>query len=325
MKQKKLGTNGPEVPAICLGGNVFGWTVDEAESFRLLDAAFDAGLTFIDTADVYSRWAPGHAGGESETILGKWFARSGKRGGVTLATKVGMDMGDGKKGLKANYIRRAVEDSLRRLQTDHIDLYQAHQDDKETPLEETLGAFTELVTQGKVRFIGASNYSGARLAEALETGEKNGLARYISLQPHYNLVEREEFERDLLPVVKRYELGVIPYFSLAAGFLTGKYRSAQDADNAARGKSVKKYLTDWGFSVVAALDEVANADGSTPARVALAWLMAQPGVTAPIASATSEKHVADLAEAAKLKLDAGSIEKLNAVSAPKAAAASSRS
>jgi len=227
--------------------------------------------------------------------------------------------------LKANYIRRAVEDSLRRLQTDHIDLYQAHQDDKETPLEETLGAFTELVTQGKVRFIGASNYSGARLAEALETGEKNGLARYISLQPHYNLVEREEFERDLLPVVKRYELGVIPYFSLAAGFLTGKYRSAQDADNAARGKSVKKYLTDWGFSVVAALDEVANADGSTPARVALAWLMAQPGVTAPIASATSEKHVADLAEAAKLKLDAGSIEKLNAVSAPKAAAASSRS
>jgi len=325
MKLKKLGRDGPEVPAICLGGNVFGWTVDEAESFRLLDAAFDAGLTFIDTADVYSRWAPGHAGGESETILGKWFARSGKRGGVTLATKVGMDMGDGKKGLKANYIRQAVEDSLRRLQTDHIDLYQAHQDDKETPLEETLGAFTELVTQGKVRFIGASNYSGARLAEALETGEKNGLARYISLQPHYNLVEREEFERDLLPVVKRYELGVIPYFSLAAGFLTGKYRSAQDADNAARGKSVKKYLTDWGFSVVAALDEVANADGSTPARVALAWLMAQPGVTAPIASATSEKHVADLAEAAKLKLDAGSIEKLNAVSAPKAAAASSRS
>ena len=325
MKLKKLGRDGPEVPAICLGGNVFGWTVDEAESFRLLDAAFDAGLTFIDTADVYSRWAPGHAGGESETILGRWFARSGKRGGVTLATKVGMDMGDGKKGLKANYIRQAVEDSLRRLQTDHIDLYQAHQDDKETPLEETLGAFTELVTQGKVRFIGASNYSGARLAEALETGEKNGLARYISLQPHYNLVEREEFERDLLPVVKRYELGVIPYFSLAAGFLTGKYRSAQDADNAARGKSVKKYLTDWGFSVVAALDEVANADGSTPARVALAWLMAQPGVTAPIASATSEKHVADLAEAAKLKLDAGSIEKLNAVSAPKAAAASSRS
>ena len=348
MKLKKLGRDGPEVPAICLGGNVFGWTVDEAESFRLLDAAFDAGLTFIDTADVYSRWAPGHAGGESETILGKWFARSGKRGGVTLATKVGMDMGDGKKGLKANYIRQAVEDSLRRLQTDHIDLYQAHQDDKETPLEETLGAFTELVTQGKVRFIGASNYSGARLAEALETGEKNGLARYISLQPHYNLVEREEFERDLLPeykslqpeynlhdrqayeqdlapVAEKHGLGVIPYFSLAAGFLTGKYRSAQDADNAARGKSVKKYLTDWGFSVVAALDEVANADGSTPARVALAWLMAQPGVTAPIASATSEKHVADLAEAAKLKLDAGSIEKLNAVSAPKAAAASSRS
>jgi aryl-alcohol dehydrogenase-like predicted oxidoreductase len=325
MKQKKLGTNGPEVPAICLGGNVFGWTVDEAESFRLLDAAFDAGLTFIDTADVYSRWAPGHAGGESETILGKWFARSGKREAVTLATKVGMDMGDGKKGLKAAYIRRAAEDSLRRLQTDHIDLYQAHQDDKETPLEETLGAFTELVTQGKVRFIGASNYSGARLAEALETSAKSGLARYIALQPHYNLVEREEFERDLLPVVNRYELGVIPYFSLAAGFLTGKYRSAQDADSAARGKSVKKYLNDWGFSVVAALDEVAKSHGSTPARVALAWLMAQPGVTAPIASATSEKHVSDLAEATKLQLDSASLGKLNAASEPKAAATSSPS
>jgi aryl-alcohol dehydrogenase-like predicted oxidoreductase len=305
---------------ICLGGNVFGWTVDEAESFRLLDAAFDAGLTFIDTADVYSRWAPGHTGGESETIIGKWFARSGGRKDVQLATKVGMDLGDGKKGLKAAYIRQAVEDSLRRLQTDHIDLYQAHQDDKETALDETLGAFTELVQQGKVRYIGASNYSGARLKEAMETSKKNGLASYVCLQPHYNLVEREAFESDLLPVVTEYGLGVIPYFSLAAGFLTGKYRSPQDAEKAARSGSVKKYLNGWGFGVVAALDEVAKSIGSTPARVALAWLAAQPGVTAPIASATSEQHVADLAEAAKLKLDAGAIERLNAVSASKAPA-----
>jgi aryl-alcohol dehydrogenase-like predicted oxidoreductase len=319
MEKRKLGSAGPEVPVICLGGNVFGWTVDEAASFRLLDAAFDAGLNFIDTADVYSRWAPGHTGGESETIIGKWFARSGKRTDVIIATKVGMDLGDGKKGLKAAYIRQAVEDSLRRLQTDAIDLYQAHQDDNGTPLEETLGAFTDLVQQGKVRYIGASNYSGTRLAEAMETSRKSGLASYVSLQPHYNLVEREKFEGDLLPVVTEYKLGVIPYFSLAAGFLTGKYRSQQDADRAARGGTVKKYLNDWGFSVVAALDEVARSKGSTPARVALAWLAAQPGVTAPIASATSERHIEDLAEAAKLKLDAESIEKLNAISAPKAA------
>jgi len=321
MEKRKLGSAGPEVPVICLGGNVFGWTVDEAESFRLLDAAFDAGLNFIDTADVYSRWAPGHTGGESETIIGKWFARSGKRKDVILATKVGNDMGDGKKGLKAAYIRQAVEDSLRRLQTDHIDLYQSHQDDKETPLEETLGAFTELVKQGKVRFLGASNYTGARLREAMETSKKNGLASYVALQPHYNLVERDDFETDLLPVVTEYKIGVIPYFSLAAGFLTGKYRSPQDAEKAARGGSVKKYLNNWGFSVVAALDEVAKSIGSTPARVALAWLAAQPGVTAPIASATSDRHVADLAEAAKLKLDQASIEKLTAASAPKVAEA----
>ena len=318
MKTRKLGSEGPDVPAICLGGNVFGWTLDEPASCRVLDAAFDAGLRFIDTADVYSRWAPGHTGGESETILGKWFAQSGKRKDVILATKVGMDLGDGKKGLKAGYIRQAVEDSLQRLQTDTIDLYQVHQDDKETPLEETLAAFNELVQQGKVRFVGASNYSGARLNEALETSRKNSMVSYVSLQPHYNMVEREPFETDLLPVVTEYKIGVIPYFSLAAGFLTGKYRSLQDAEKAARGGMVKKYMNDWGFSVVAALDEVAKATQSTPARVALAWLLAQPGVTAPIASATSEKHVADLAAAAELTLDAASVEKLNRVSGAKA-------
>jgi aryl-alcohol dehydrogenase-like predicted oxidoreductase len=318
MKTRKLGSAGPDVPAICLGGNVFGWTLDEPSSFRVLDSAFDAGLRFIDTADVYSRWAPGHTGGESETILGRWFAQSGKRKDVILATKVGMDLGDGKKGLKAVYIRQAVEASLQRLQTDTIDLYQAHQDDKDTPLEETLAAFSELVQQGKVRFLGASNYSGARLREALETSLRNCLARYVSLQPQYNLVDRQPFEAELLPVVIQYKVGVIPYFSLAAGFLTGKYRRPQDAEKAARGGMVKKYMNDWGFSVVSALDEVAKSTGSTPARVALAWLLAQPGVTAPIASATSEKHVADLAAAAELTLDSASIEKLNQASTAKA-------
>jgi len=320
METRKLGFAGPDVPVICLGGNVYGWTLPEAEAFRQLDAALDAGLNFVDTADVYSRWVPGHSGGESETIIGKWFAKTGKRKHVILATKVGMEMGEGRKGLKAAYIRQAVEDSLQRLQTDYIDIYQAHKDDPETRLEETLGAFDELVKQGKVRFIGASNYSGARLEEALETSRKHGFASYTSLQPHYNLVERPDFESDLLPVVEKYGLGVIPYFSLAAGFLTGKYRSKQDTEKAARGAMVQKYLNDWGFAVVAALDEVAHTHGSTPARVALAWLLAQPGVTAPIASATNVKQLADLVEATKLKLDVESIQKLNAVSVRNAAA-----
>ena len=317
MQRIKLGKSDLDVPVICLGGNVYGWTVAEADAFRQLDSALEAGLNFIDTADVYSRWAPGHKGGESETILGKWLARSGKREEVILATKVGMDMGDGKKGLKAAYIEQAVEDSLRRLQTDYIDLYQAHKDDAETPLEETLGAFDKLVRAGKVRHIGASNYNGARLREALSVSKDNGLVSYVCLQPHYNLVERADFEADLLPVVQEHMLGVIPYFSLAAGFLTGKYRSQQDAEGATRGKMVGKYLTDWGFGVIAALDEVAKAYQSTPARVALAWLIAQPGVSAPIASATSDKHLTDLVEATKLTLDAASIEKLTAESEPK--------
>jgi len=320
MEKRQLGAGGPEVPVISLGGNVYGWTLAEADAFRQFDAALDFGLNFIDTADVYSRWAPGHTGGESETIIGKWFAKSGRRKDVFLATKVGMDLGEARKGLKPEYIRQAVEASLRRLRTDHIDLYQAHKDDEETPLAETLGAFDDLVKAGKVRYIGASNYSGARLAEALETSRKNGLASYVSLQPHYNLVEREPFETELLPVVQKYQLGVIPYFSLAAGFLSGKYRSQQDTEKAARGAMVQKYLNDWGFGVVAALDEVAQATGSTPARVALAWLIAQPGITAPIASATNDKQLNDLAEAAKLKLDRESIENLNEASLKKVTA-----
>ena len=316
MERVKLGKSDLQVPVICLGGNVFGWTVSEADSFRQLDAALEAGLNFIDTADVYSRWAPGHKGGESEEILGKWLAKGNKRENVILATKVGIDMGDGKKGLKAGYIAQAVEDSLRRLQTDYIDLYQAHKDDEETPLEETLSAFDKLVTEGKVLHIGASNYSGARLAKALKTSKDNGLVSFVSLQPHYNMVVREDFETDLLPVVQEHGLGVLPYYSLAAGFLTGKYRSKKDAEGKVRNVTVSKFLNDWGFRVLDVLDEVAREHHSTPARVALAWLMVQPGVTAPIASATSDAHLKDLVEATKLKLDHASLEKLTTVSTP---------
>lgn len=316
MQTRKLGQNGPEVPNLVLGGNVYGWTLPEADSFHQLDQAVDAGLTFIDTADVYSRWVPGHHGGESETILGKWFAKSGRRKDVLLASKVGFEMGEGKSGLSPRYIAQAVDDSLRRLRTDYIDLYQAHTDDKNTPLEETLGAFDKLVKAGKVRFIGASNYSGERLAEAMEVSRSNGLAAYVSLQPHYNLVERHAFETDLLPVVEKYGLGVIPYFALAAGFLTGKYRRGTDASQAARAGMVEKYRNDRCYGMIDALVEVAKTHNATPARVALAWLMAQPGVTAPIASATSDSQLHDLLAAADLKLDAVSLQRLSEVSAP---------
>jgi aryl-alcohol dehydrogenase-like predicted oxidoreductase len=316
MQKRQIGRSLLQVPVLCLGGNVFGWTVNEQESFRLLDAALDAGLNFIDTADVYSRWVSGHAGGESETVIGKWFARSGRRSQVVLATKLGLDMGDGKKGLSKKYIAEAVEASLRRLQTDYIDLYQAHTDDAETPLEETLAAFGSLVEQGKVRVIGASNYTGARLKEALEISQKNNLPRYESLQPNYSLVERSAFESDLLPVVQAYGIGVIPYFSLAAGFLTGKYRSKQDAAGKARGQMVEKYLNDRGFAVLNALDAVAAELQSTPARVALAWLIAKPGITAPIASATSLDQLNDLEAATRLQLPPAAIARLDAASSP---------
>lgn len=314
MQKRKLGQNGPEVPAIVLGGNVYGWTLAEAESFHQLDRAVGMGLTFIDTADVYSRWVPGHAGGESETILGKWFARSGRRKDVLLATKVGIEMGEGKSGLAPGYIAQAVDASLRRLQTDYIDLYQAHSDDPNTPLEETLGAFDRLVQAGKVRYIGASNYTGARLAAALEISRSNGLAAYVSLQPHYNLVEREAFEKDLLPVVQKYGLGVIPYFALASGFLTGKYRRGADAAQSARAGMVEKYRNEQGYAVVDAVVEIAAAHRVAPAQVALAWLLARPGVTAPIASATRDSQLDDLCAAADLQLDAASLERLTQVS-----------
>jgi len=314
IRLRQLGRSGLEVSPICLGGNVFGWTADETMSFRLLDAWVDAGMNFVDTADVYSRWVPGHAGGESETIIGKWFRQNKKRHRVVLATKVGKPMGDADKGLSKAYIRRAVEASLRRLRTEVIDLYQAHDDDAATPLEETLGAFAELVKEGKVRAIGASNYTAPRLALAIATSERLGLPRYESLQPLYNLVERDAFEAELEPVCVEHGLGVINFYALASGFLTGKYRSAADLGKSVRGGGAGKYLNERGLAILGALDAVAETVGATPAQVALAWQIARPSITAPIASATTPAQLDELVAAARLTLDAPSIAMIDRVS-----------
>ncbi len=317
MRKRALGRSGLEVPPVIVGGNVFGWTVDQAASFRLLDAFVDAGLNAIDTADVYSAWVPGHTGGESETVIGAWLkARPGMRDRVLILTKCGMEMPGRGKGLSPAWIARAAEDSLRRLGVERIDLYQAHQDDPSVPIEDTLGAFARLIEQGKVRAIGASNYTAPRLKAALEASAKYGLPRYESLQPHYNLMERG-IEADLLPLCREQGLGVIPYFALAAGFLTGKYRSEADLDKSPRGRrSAAKYLNARGLRVLAALDQVAARYGATPAQVALAWQLAKPGITAPIASATTLEQVADLVKAASLTLDAEAVAALDAASAP---------
>jgi len=306
MQYRSLGRSPLQVSPLCLGGNVFGWTADERTSFAILDAWVEAGFNFVDTADVYSKWAPGHAGGESETVIGRWLKQGGgRREKVVIATKVGFEMGEGKGGLSAKWIRQAVEDSLRRLQVDCIDLYQAHVDDGKTPLEETLEAFAQLIKAGKVRAIGASNYSAARLAQALETGKRLGLPRYESLQPLYNLYDRTVFERELQPLCVKEEVGVINFYALAAGFLSGKYRKPQDAAQSARGaNTVKKYLNERGLKILAALDEAAQRVGSTPARVAIAWVMARPAITAPIASATSLAQLDELVQASRLVLDA---------------------
>jgi aryl-alcohol dehydrogenase-like predicted oxidoreductase len=314
MEMRELGRSGLRVCPLMLGGNVFGWTADERTSFAVLDAYVEAGGNFIDTADVYSRWAPGHQGGESEEILGRWLRQSGKRDHVVLATKVGNDMGEGRKGLAKQWIKQAAEDSLRRLGVERIDLYQAHRDDPATPLEETLEAFGELIAEGKVRAIGASNYSGARLEESLRLSE-GGLPRFESLQPQYNLMERKEFEGELLPVVERWGLGCVPYYALAAGFLTGKYRSAADVEGKARAGVVGRYANERGFGVVRVLAEVAHEHGANPAQVALAWLMAKPGVTAPIASATSLEQLSDLMRACLLRLSPEAVARLDAASA----------
>lgn len=316
MDQRRIGRSDLYVRPFCFGGNVFGWTADETMSHQLLDAFVDAGFEFIDTADVYSRWAPGHSGGESEEAIGRWLARSGKRDKIVLATKVGMDMGGENTGLRPAYIRKAVEDSLRRLKTDRIDLYQAHRDDDQTPLEDTLRAFDQLIREGKARVIGASNYTAARLAAALDVSEQAGLARYECLQPHYNLMERDAFEGPLAELCATREIAVIPFFSLAAGFLTGKYRSEDDLSKSVRGpRTAGKYLTPKGLKVLAALDDVAARRKATPAQAALAWLMAKRPVTAPIASATNLHQLCELLAAAQLSLSQEDMDELNAASA----------
>jgi aryl-alcohol dehydrogenase-like predicted oxidoreductase len=315
MTFRELGRSGLQVSPICFGGNVFGWTADEATSFKLLDAWVDAGMNFVDTADVYSRWVPGHTGGESETIIGKWLKQTGKRDRIVLATKVGKPMGDGMVGLAPARIRSAVEASLTRLQTDVIDLYQSHDDDATVPLEETLGAYADLIKAGKVRAIGASNFTAPRLAEALAVSARLGLPRYEALQPLYNLMERPAYEAELEKVCVDNAIGVINFYALASGFLSGKYRSEADLGKSARGQGVKKYLTPKGLGVLDALDAVAQRLNATPAQVALAWQIARPGITAPIASATSLVQLDGLVAAARLTLDADAIRAIDAASA----------
>ncbi|WP_321794176.1 aldo/keto reductase [Caballeronia sp. J97] len=313
MQTRSIGTSDLKVAPLVFGGNVFGWTADERTSFSILDAFVDHGLNFIDTADVYSAWVDGHQGGESETIIGKWFRESGKRHRVVLATKVGKL--STRAGLKAANIAAAVDDSLRRLKTDYIDVYFSHYDDENTSLAETLDAYQKLIKAGKVRVIGASNYTGERLDEALKIAKASGLPAYQILQPEYNLHDREGYETDLEPVAQRHEIAVVPYYALASGFLSGKYRSKEDTLHKARGSRVEKYLTPRGLKILSALDEVAKRNDTTPATVALAWTIARPSVTAPIASATSVAQLESLAAATRLQLAADDLHLLDEASA----------
>jgi aryl-alcohol dehydrogenase-like predicted oxidoreductase len=316
MQKRQLGKSAIEIAPLMLGGNVFGWTIDEAASFKVLDAFVDAGLDFIDTADTYSTWVPGHKGGESEIIIGNWFKRSGKRDKVIIATKVGAEIPGQGKGLSRAWITQQVEGSLKRLQTDHIDLYQSHRDDANTPMEETLETYAQLIQQGKVRVIGCSNFTSERTRESLAASSRHLWPRYESLQPHYNLMERADYETNIEPLALQEKLGVIPYFSLAAGFLTGKYRSQEDLSKSPRGQGAKKYLNDRGLRVLKTLDQVAVQHQATPAQVSLAWLIARPSITAPIASATNVEQLNDLVKATRLVLSKEDIERLNLASAP---------
>lgn len=313
MEKRRLGNSGLEIAPLVFGGNVFGWTVDETGASELLDRFVESGLNMIDTADVYSRWVPGNQGGESETLIGKWLKQTGKRSDVLIATKVGL--GRDKGGLSKEYILQSAEGSLKRLQTDYIDLYFSHQEDPQTPQEETLETYAELVKSGKVRAIGASNFRPQTLELALEISSQKGLPRYACLQPHYNLYERKQFEGAVEEVCLRHNLGVITYFSLASGFLTGKYRSEGDLANRSRGSRVQKYLNPRGFRILDALDEVAREYSATPAQVSLAWLMAKPAVTAPIASATNLRQLDELIGAARLQLDRSAVDILDRASA----------
>jgi len=320
MQTRPLGRTGFDIAPLVLGGNVFGWTCDAAQSFRVLDAFVAHGFNLIDTADVYSRWAPGNRGGESETIIGEWIRRRGRHDDVLIATKVGSDMGLGHVCLRRDYILAAVEDSLRRLRIDCIDLYQSHWVDKDTPADETLSAFQTLIEQGKVRAIGASNHRASRLLDALEVAQLHGLPAYQTLQPPYNLMQRGEFEGELQALCRKEGMGVISYYGLASGFLTGKYRSARDAAGRARGDAVQQYLAaPQADAVLATLDRLADKHAATPAQVALAWIMAQPGITAPIASATSPAQLEELAGAVTLALDADDLAALDAASTPPSA------
>jgi aryl-alcohol dehydrogenase-like predicted oxidoreductase len=314
MEKRQLGSSSLHVAPITFGGNVFGWTADEAMSFKLLDAFVDAGFDFIDTADVYSRWHEDNEGGESEVIIGNWLASRGGRDKVVIATKFGMEMGPGKVGLSPKYMVEAVEASLRRLKTDYIDLYQSHKDDPDTPVEATLEAYAKLIEQGKVREIGASNFTAERLKEALDLSKK-GLPRYQSLQPIYSLVERDTLEGPLEDLCLAENVGVIGFYSLASGFLTGKYRSDADKAGRIRAPRVEKYMNDKGFGVVAALDEIAEKHGAKPGQVAMAWLMARPSVCAPIASATNLDQLDELVKSVDVSLDADDIARLDAASA----------
>ncbi|MCF2148589.1 aldo/keto reductase [Desmonostoc muscorum LEGE 12446] len=313
-QRRKLGRSGLEVSPISFGGNVFGWTIDENTSFEILDNFIAAGGNFIDTADVYSKWVPGNQGGESETILGKWLKQRGHRDQVVIATKVGSDMGVKGKGLSHKHIQQGIEDSLQRLQTDYIDLYQSHIDDESTPIEETLETYASLIRQGKVRAIGASNYSGSRLLQALEISRQHSYPRYESLQPRYNLYDRDGYEQDLQQISQEHEIGVISYSSIASGFLSGKYRSEKDLSISARGNAIKKYLNPRGFAILEAIYRVAKTYNSTPTQVSLAWLIANPTITAPIVSATNLDQLNDIIKAVNLHLDQDAISLLNQAS-----------
>jgi aryl-alcohol dehydrogenase-like predicted oxidoreductase len=315
MQLRTLGRSSLRVAPLCLGGNVFGWTATQAASFAVLDALVSAGLNFIDTADVYSRWVSGHRGGESETVIGNWLKRGAKRKDLVIATKVGMEMAPDRKGLSAAHIVRSVEESLKRLQTDYIDLYFSHCDDASVPLEETLGAYQKLIAQGKVRAIGASNYTAARLGEALEISRKKGLPRYEVLQTQYNLYTRSDYESALEPLCLKEQIGVVSYYALASGFLSGKYRTAADASKSVRGRGiVEKYLNERGLRILTALDDVGRRHNASAASVALAWQIARPSITAPIASATTVNQLSELVAATHLELDQAAIEQLNTAS-----------
>lgn len=315
MQKRPLGRSGLSIAPLMLGGNVFGWTADRQTSFDILDAFVGAGFNAIDTADCYSLWVPGNRGGESETLIGEWLARRGRRDDVVIATKVGWELAPDRKGLSAHWITQAVEDSLKRLGTDYIDLYQSHLDDSTIPFEETLSAYGRLIEQGKVRAIGCSNISGVRLEEALAVSRQENLPRYETAQPRYNLYDRKEYETDLAPVIAREGLSTISFYGLAAGFLTGKYRSHDDLGQSPRGARVKEYINTRGLRILGALDEASARLGATPAQIALAWVMARPTIAAPIASATSVAQLTELMAAAELTLDPATLTALDAASA----------